>query len=253
MKKLCVVCVMCLMWVLSSTVNASAAKTFKNTNGSFKKNVDHNYGQSNEGECVLYVRYETEIPWEGCNGAAHTCYQDAINSGYAVGQTPRVGAIVVFKAGTSYPTYGHVGIVKSRSSDDFVVRESNVKAPHVVGERTIQNNDENIKGYIYADGQVELPTTPVQHHKISVLDTRYGSLTFNRNISISWFPANVPCHKANSWHKNNTCSADYGNKDACQKFYSELTSIDYWKYKGDSNWETVFFGDTDDYRELCGY
>ena len=97
------------------------------------------------------------------------------------------------------------------------------------------------------------PTGPVQHHKVSVLDTRWWSQTKNQNISIAWYPANVPCHKATSWHKNETCSADYGNKDACQKFYSELTSIDYWKYKGDSNWETVFFGDTDDYRDLCGY
>ena len=203
-------------------------------------------------QCLEYVQAETNIggPYGDANGAWTNALGNNNWRSVAKGsvENPSVGDVLYFDIGS----YGHVAMIRSV---DVVNNSVEIDDRNMDGNCGLRENVEidlannGVVGWLTTSS----PTTPVQHHKISVLDTRWWSQTKNQTLSISWYPANVPCNKATSWHKNETCSADYGNKDACQKFYSELTSIDYVKYAFNLEWKTVFFGNTDDYRNLCGY
>lgn len=128
-------------------------ETFSCTAGNFSDPINLNKGSDN-GQCVKYVRYETGISYAGCNGNASTCYDDAISAGYAVGQTPRESAIIVFDADSSKSGLGvgHVGIVRSVDGKNVTIRDSNWVADYTVGEHTEDVSTFKIKGYIYCDG-----------------------------------------------------------------------------------------------------
>ena len=95
MKKYGFVFSVILILGVISIETAKAYETFICRSTAFKDAIGLNKGEK-DGQCVLYVRYETEIPYSGCNGEAWTCYYDAQQAGYAVGQEPRVGAIIIF-------------------------------------------------------------------------------------------------------------------------------------------------------------
>ena len=77
-----------------------------------------------------------------------------------------------------------------------------------------------------------------------------SNTTWYNSVSIAWAPANVPCDKASVWAYNETCSAENNHAGICQTAYDELVDMAYWKYGGD-DWQTIFFGDIDDFQDLC--
>lgn len=135
---------------ITITINGGRAltakffKTFRETAGNFYKNVD-DVG----GECVVYVRYETGIPYDDFHGAAYTTYQQAINAGYMTSRTiPRVSSIIVF-AVQGKMTVGHVGIVTEINGNLLTLRDSNWKLDGIVKKHTVDVSRYTILGYIY--------------------------------------------------------------------------------------------------------
>ena len=206
MKRIGLVLIMTVAVVLIFQSPVLAYKTFLCTGGVFEKNLN-DYGD----ECVLYVRYEigsgdTKKYRDVCNGEAWTCYQDAIDAGYAVGQTPKVGAIVVFGKSGMYSSAGHVGIVKDVDANEFIIRESNI-VYHTVGERTIGNDDPNILGYIYCNGNGD--------------DSTSTQMVMRVIGETGWYPANKTCINAEQWVriKDGRASQSFQNNDICYAEY----------------------------------
>jgi len=124
-------------------------------NGSFRNAVTDgfrfnvNVDRGERGECVLYVRDETDIPYEACHGDADGCLDLAHTAGYATGNVPTVGAIAVFSRST-FPDVGHVALVKEIISETSILfRHSNYSTYHTVSEETINLTTHPVMGYIY--------------------------------------------------------------------------------------------------------
>ena len=95
------------------------------------------------GWCTWYVASRRYIPW---SGHARTWYWQAKSYGYAVGSTPRPGAIVVMRESW----WGHVAIVEAVYGSSFLISEMNgVAGWGRVGRRVIPNNYSAIIGFIY--------------------------------------------------------------------------------------------------------
>jgi surface antigen len=127
----------------AKTLTAKFFKTFRCAVGDFHQTSGY------YGECVLYVRYETGIPWADFNGEADTTFQQAIDNGYATGSEPRESAIVVFDR-FSIPDVGHVGIVTYINGNDIWIQDSNWNLDGYVHNHEMQDITQySIKGYIY--------------------------------------------------------------------------------------------------------
>ncbi|MFZ2226266.1 MAG: CHAP domain-containing protein [Candidatus Moraniibacteriota bacterium] len=128
-------------------VTAKFFQTFRNAVGNFKQS------SGNGGECVPYVRYETEISYDACNGPAYQCFSQAQAQNYSTGSTPREGAIIVFDIDTSKNMdVGHVGVVKSINGDGTItIHDSNwcLNDCQLVSEHDEYPADFEILGYIY--------------------------------------------------------------------------------------------------------
>jgi surface antigen len=149
MKKLSFICILFVVCFIVNKVDAYS--TFTCRNNDFNKEVADTSG----GQCVNYVRYETGIPWSGCNGEAFTCYEKAKTDGYAVGHNPYVGSIVIFnKVPNTDLSVGHVGIVKEVNGNNIKIRDSNWVGYETVGEHVIDTSSKDILGYIYCDGEM---------------------------------------------------------------------------------------------------
>jgi surface antigen len=75
------------------------------------------------GYCTWWVAQKRDIPWRG---DAAQWWWNARAFGFAEGQTPRVGAIMVMGAGGSASPEGHVAYVeKVNANGSFVVSEMN--------------------------------------------------------------------------------------------------------------------------------
>ena len=97
------------------------------------------------GWCTYYVATKRNVAW---NGDAGYWYQNASAMGYAVGPTPKVGAIMV----TWESWAGHVAYVEAVNPDgSWVVSEMNWVAFDVIDERTIRPGQLGTKliGFIY--------------------------------------------------------------------------------------------------------
>jgi LysM repeat protein len=97
------------------------------------------------GWCTYYVATKRNVTWAGDAGF---WYQNASYQGYAVGPTPKVGAIMV----TWESWAGHVAYVEAVNADgSFVVSEMNWVAFDVIDERTIKPGQLGSKlvGFIY--------------------------------------------------------------------------------------------------------
>ncbi len=86
------------------------------------------------------------------HGNAKNWYDNAAAAGYPVGQTPKIGSIVVIKYGAPnyYYSYGHVGIVRDIDwkNKKLLIEEMNAKGRFIVTRRRI-SMDNKIIGYIY--------------------------------------------------------------------------------------------------------
>lgn len=94
------------------------------------------------GYCTYYVASQRPIPWRGNAG---TWLSGARAAGFATGDTPQVGAIIV----TSESAAGHVGIVSAVNGDQITITEMNYHGFGVISSRTIPTSYGAIKGYIY--------------------------------------------------------------------------------------------------------
>ncbi|KKQ47538.1 MAG: hypothetical protein US66_C0010G0015 [Candidatus Moranbacteria bacterium GW2011_GWD2_37_9] len=202
-----------------------AYETFLCTGGDFIKNIDDDFG-----ECVLYVRYEIggSEYYDVCNGYANTCYQDAQSAGYAVGQTPEIGAIMVIN-GWGSNTAGHVGIVIDKRNDNQEVklRHSNWHLDGKVSEEWISVSQYPILGYIYCDG-----SGPSANENETYVNLR----TVN---GIGWYPPNKTCVNASQWYKtvDGKAIASYADNSACYLVGSF--------YINNILWQNVLFGTGD--------
>jgi peptidoglycan DL-endopeptidase CwlO len=96
------------------------------------------------GYCTWYVAGKLSIPWFG---NAIQWWSNAAAYGYAEGQVPRVGAVMVTRESA---VYGHVAYVESVNGDgSWTVSEMNYSAWNVVDTRTIRPGQVPLVGFIY--------------------------------------------------------------------------------------------------------
>lgn len=96
------------------------------------------------GYCTYYVSQRRSIPW---SGNAITWLSGARAYGYATGDEPKVGAIVVTSEG-GYT--GHVGMVDAVNEDGTIlITEMNYNGWGVISSRTVPTTYSRILGYIY--------------------------------------------------------------------------------------------------------
>ena len=95
------------------------------------------------GYCTWYVYNRRAVPWLG---NAWEWFGQAQANGYATGQTPRVGSIMV----TWESSFGHVAYVESVNADgSFTVSEMNFVRWDVIDNRTIKPGGVPLIGFIY--------------------------------------------------------------------------------------------------------
>lgn len=96
------------------------------------------------GYCTYYVAQKRNITW---SGNAIAWLSNAAAQGYAIGQTPQVGAIVSTAEGGRT---GHVAMVDAVNGDGTItISEMNFKGFGVISSRTIPISYGKILGYIY--------------------------------------------------------------------------------------------------------
>jgi LysM repeat protein len=96
------------------------------------------------GQCTWYVASRRNVPW---TGDAWMWWTNARAMGYAEGQVPEPGAIMVTWESL---IYGHVAYVEQVNADgSFVVSEMNFKAWDVIDERTLTVREVPLIGFIY--------------------------------------------------------------------------------------------------------
>lgn len=96
------------------------------------------------GYCTYYVAQKRNITW---SGNANAWLSNAAAQGYAIGQTPQVGAIVSTAEGG---WTGHVAMVDAVNGDGTItISEMNFKGFGVISSRTIPISYGRILGYIY--------------------------------------------------------------------------------------------------------
>lgn len=129
-------------------ITAKFFRTFRNA-------AAEGFNQSNGhyGQCLSYVEYE--IGEDICSGYAVNCFAQANIKGFATGDIPRVGAVVVFIK-TSQMASGHVGIISAINQDalTMTIHDANwcTNKPEnceFVEEHDVDINRTDIVGYIY--------------------------------------------------------------------------------------------------------
>ena len=96
------------------------------------------------GWCTYYVASRRNVPWWG---DAIDWWTNARPYGYAEGQAPAVGAIMVTRESVQY---GHVAFVESVNPDgSWTVSEMNYVAWNVQSKRTIRPGQVPLVGFIY--------------------------------------------------------------------------------------------------------
>ena len=105
--------------------------------------LDNAVHQFPYGYCTYYVSQRRPIYW---SGNAITWLSHAQAAGFATGDTPQVGAIIVTSEG-GYT--GHVGMVDNVSGDQITITEMNYNGWGVISSRTISASYGAIRGYIY--------------------------------------------------------------------------------------------------------
>jgi peptidoglycan DL-endopeptidase CwlO len=95
------------------------------------------------GYCTWYVATRRDIPWYG---NAIDWWPNARAAGYAEGQVPVVGAVMV----TRESSLGHVAYVESVGGDgSWTVSEMNYVGWNVKSSRTLRAGQTSVVGFIY--------------------------------------------------------------------------------------------------------
>jgi surface antigen len=95
------------------------------------------------GYCTWYVYNKRAVPWLG---NAWQWFGQAQSYGWATGQTPRVGAVMV----TWESSFGHVAYVEAVNPDgSYIVSEMNFVRWDVIDERQIKPGGVPLIGFIY--------------------------------------------------------------------------------------------------------
>ena len=94
------------------------------------------------GQCTWYVAQRRYIPWDG---HAKTWLYKASQYGFATGNEPRPGAIMVTKENWYY---GHVAYVEAVNGDQVTISEMSL-GQGIRKVRTLHRDDWRIIGYIY--------------------------------------------------------------------------------------------------------
>lgn len=96
------------------------------------------------GWCTWWVAQKRSVPWRG---NAISWYANAQAMGFAVGSTPRPGAIYVSRENRYY---GHTAYVESVNPDgSYVISEMNYQRFGKVDYRTIRPGTTPVVGFIY--------------------------------------------------------------------------------------------------------
>lgn len=96
------------------------------------------------GYCTWWVKQRrSDIPNQW--GNANAWLRGAQRSGYATGDTPQVGAIVV----TGESRLGHVGYIEAVEGNEIIVSDMNVLGWNKVSQRRMNADATVIRGYIY--------------------------------------------------------------------------------------------------------
>jgi surface antigen/LysM repeat protein len=96
------------------------------------------------GQCTWLVASKVPIPW---NGDAWTWYGSAQAAGWAVGSTPRVGAIMVTWESR---IFGHVSYVEAINADgSWIVSEMNYVGLGVIDQRMVRAGSVPLIGFVY--------------------------------------------------------------------------------------------------------
>jgi surface antigen len=95
------------------------------------------------GYCTYYVSEKRTVTWAG---NAATWLNGARSAGLSTGEAPKPGAILVTTEGGRD---GHVAYVESVGDSSLTISEMNYKGFGVVSTRTISDDANFIKGYIY--------------------------------------------------------------------------------------------------------
>ncbi len=130
-----------------TTIKQAAAKLKKVAGTNTKKTIKRKPGSSVNGYpwgwCTYYVASRRYVP--GGWGNASSWLSSAQRSGYATGNTPQAGAIIV----TSESWLGHVAYVESVSGGSITISEMNARGWGITSSRTLSIGDGKIRGYIY--------------------------------------------------------------------------------------------------------
>lgn len=100
------------------------------------------------GQCTWFAASEASIDWAA---NANGWIAGDLNSPdpYPIGNTPRVGSIVVFNAGGAYNAeFGHVAWVVAVEGSAFIVDEANFVNGYDEDQRYVPNTD-GVEGFIY--------------------------------------------------------------------------------------------------------
>jgi hypothetical protein len=97
------------------------------------------------GQCTWWAAYNRKVTW---NGNAGDWLVNARAQGVLTNSSPSVGAIVVYRPGGDYSTYGHVAIVIEVTANSYTVSEMNAVGWGRVSTRTIGLPDAQVQGFI---------------------------------------------------------------------------------------------------------
>jgi hypothetical protein len=117
------------------------------------------------GNCTWWVAQRRAVTWLGNGGE---WYANAKAQGYAVGNLPLPGSILV-RGSSAYNGYGHVAYVESVDGTQFTVSEMNVSGLGQLTTRTydiVSNPPPSMIGFVYwrfgpesTEAKIETPTT----------------------------------------------------------------------------------------------
>jgi hypothetical protein len=102
------------------------------------------YNRFDWGYCTWWVAQRRSVTWMG---NAIEWYANAQKQGYAVGDTPAPGAILVRRS-ASWGGYGHVAYVESVQGTTFTVSEMNVQGLGRLSTRTYDMRTEPPPGFV---------------------------------------------------------------------------------------------------------
>lgn len=97
------------------------------------------------GQCTWWAAYNRRVTW---GGNAGDWLVNARAQGVATSDYPSVGAIVVYRPGGDYSSYGHVAIVIAVKPHSYTVSEMNAPRWGEVTTRVVPWPDRQVQGFI---------------------------------------------------------------------------------------------------------